>query len=261
MYCRNCGNQINDGELFCSKCGAKLENESHTADKQPFIPNNGANQKTPLTIVKKKTKAQMLAYILTTAIIIVAVLWIKSTFFGGLNTKRFDKKNGNTISTNAFKELASDESDFESYSVDDYRKKENTTRNTILEQKAWAVNRKDSKDGIYLLTYAGEKECKASFYKDMIEIISEEAPQHLNKAERNKSGNLYLFEFTGGMFGNHSYCFYIEGNSMLYAITNTDEDESPYEYLKGYSTELNLNLSDSHFHKIIDDFLYDYNNR
>ena len=48
---------------------------------------------------------------------------------------------------------------------------------------------------------------------------------------------------------------------MLYAITNTDEDESPYEYLKGYSTELNLNLSDSHFHKIIDDFLYDYNNR
>lgn len=210
MYCRNCGNQINDGELFCSKCGAKLENESHTTDKQPFTPNNEANPKTPQAIIKKKTKAQKLAYILTAVIIVVAALWAKSTFFGGLNTKRFDKKNGNTISTNAFKELASDESDFESYSVDDYRKKENTTRNTILEQKALAVNHKDPKDGIYLLTYAGEKECSASFYKDMIEIISEEAPQHLNKAVRNKTGNVYLFELTGGMYGNHSYCFYIE---------------------------------------------------
>lgn len=27
MYCTNCGNKINDGELFCSKCGSKTKQE------------------------------------------------------------------------------------------------------------------------------------------------------------------------------------------------------------------------------------------
>lgn len=28
MFCKNCGNRLNPGEVFCSKCGAKVEDGS-----------------------------------------------------------------------------------------------------------------------------------------------------------------------------------------------------------------------------------------
>jgi len=26
MYCKNCGKNLNQGEMFCSNCGTKIEN-------------------------------------------------------------------------------------------------------------------------------------------------------------------------------------------------------------------------------------------
>ena len=28
MYCKNCGNKLNDGAKFCAKCGNKVEQEN-----------------------------------------------------------------------------------------------------------------------------------------------------------------------------------------------------------------------------------------
>ena len=34
-YCPNCGNQINDNETICSKCGTKVEEKNASSDQQP----------------------------------------------------------------------------------------------------------------------------------------------------------------------------------------------------------------------------------
>lgn len=38
MYCKNCGNLLNQGEKFCGRCGAKVENENNV------VGGNGLNQ-------------------------------------------------------------------------------------------------------------------------------------------------------------------------------------------------------------------------
>lgn len=57
MYCRACGNKINDDEVFCAKCGTKKyegtkfcqECGYHTTVKTEFCPNCGAKQRTIVT--------------------------------------------------------------------------------------------------------------------------------------------------------------------------------------------------------------------
>ena len=55
MYCKNCGKTLNQGELFCSNCGAKVENENNIVGdnnfnqnqqvfNQPFLDNQPLNQ-------------------------------------------------------------------------------------------------------------------------------------------------------------------------------------------------------------------------
>ncbi len=31
MFCSNCGSKVNDGDVFCVKCGAKLDKEVEKA--------------------------------------------------------------------------------------------------------------------------------------------------------------------------------------------------------------------------------------
>jgi uncharacterized membrane protein YvbJ len=38
MYCNNCGNKLNQGEIFCSNCGTRIQSE--------VINNQGINKKT-----------------------------------------------------------------------------------------------------------------------------------------------------------------------------------------------------------------------
>ena len=39
MYCKNCGKNLNQGEMFCSNCGTKIENENN------LVGGNTLNQK------------------------------------------------------------------------------------------------------------------------------------------------------------------------------------------------------------------------
>lgn len=278
MNCRNCGNQINDGAVFCTRCGARQVNEqvngAYMTGNQPFTPyygvNYGASQPN-----KKKSKGIVAAI---AVVVIVGGVCAKNYFYSEINPQK-QGEGGNTTTTGkstgdgtgeqifnmaeTFQELGKDETKFCRYSLEDYTDEEKPNRHAILEQDAIDINNSDMMDGIHLLTYENEDVCNSYFCDDMMEILSEEMPQRLDMAVTNESGNWYLVKVAGGMFGDHSYCFYIDGNYMLYATTNTDGDAEPYEYLNqnGYSDILNLDMSDGEFYDIIDNFLDAYNNR
>ena len=39
MYCKNCGKNLNQGEIFCANCGAKVENENNIIVRNNFDQN------------------------------------------------------------------------------------------------------------------------------------------------------------------------------------------------------------------------------
>lgn len=105
MYCRACGNKINDGEVICTKCGTKKyegtkfcqECGYHTTVRTKFCSNCGAKQRSIVTQqmkdthllelqklknskkkVMKITKSIILLGILT-AIVLVIILIVRPT--------------------------------------------------------------------------------------------------------------------------------------------------------------------------------------
>ncbi len=51
MFCNNCGNEIKGNEMFCTKCGARLERVSNVADKAE--PHTFKREKRSSSIVSK----------------------------------------------------------------------------------------------------------------------------------------------------------------------------------------------------------------
>lgn len=43
MICKNCGNTVNEGDVFCGSCGAKINNEAGAENEkaQPLNAENG----------------------------------------------------------------------------------------------------------------------------------------------------------------------------------------------------------------------------
>lgn len=61
MYCNNCGNKLNQGEIFCSNCGTRIQSE--------VINNQGINKKT-----NNKLKKILSGLIILSIIIIILIL-------------------------------------------------------------------------------------------------------------------------------------------------------------------------------------------
>lgn len=40
MYCSKCGNEINEGSLFCPKCGAKVDTRVNNDEQSPIVEDN-----------------------------------------------------------------------------------------------------------------------------------------------------------------------------------------------------------------------------
>ena len=269
MNCRNCGNKINDGAVFCTRCGSRLGNDqangAYMAGNQPFTPDYGVNVNygAPQPVKKKSKAPVVIGVVALVAAVVAGGFWAKEHFFGEINLEKFDEENRNSISTNEFKKFASDENNFGRYSLVDYIEDGNAKRHSILEQNAVDANNSDSLDGVHLITYESSDDCASYYYEDMIEIMSEEAPETFEIMAANDSENWYVFVDNGGMFGDHSYCFYIEGNSMLYAVSDNEDYPSAWKYMldKGYADDLKLDQSDFEFYTIDEQFIYDYNNR
>ena len=56
-YCGNCGNQLNDNDVFCAKCGTS---QTQQQTNQQAQPNNGGQQYAPYTEQKSKLVAGLL---------------------------------------------------------------------------------------------------------------------------------------------------------------------------------------------------------
>ena len=62
MYCKNCGNQMNDGQTFCSNCGTKVEevNNNAVAGVTEQVPNaQGTMNNEANTQMNMNTNLQM----------------------------------------------------------------------------------------------------------------------------------------------------------------------------------------------------------
>lgn len=62
MFCVNCGNELNEGDKFCNKCGAKLQEE-----KAVFMPSAAH---------KKRERKQRTGLLIGTIIAAGVILWI-----------------------------------------------------------------------------------------------------------------------------------------------------------------------------------------
>lgn len=263
MYCTNCGTKLSDGTAFCHNCGAKQDGQPNTVNTRTVMSGYAVQPKSP-----KKKKILLIAA--TEIIVVVAVIFALTYIFGEKkpNLEKFDEENQNTISTSWFEEFASNESAFESCKISDYTEEDDPYGHSIFNLQAMDINRHDLLDGMYLSIYENEQELEQYAYADILEIMGISANTELIKASKTPSGDFYYFEFGGGVFGDHSYCFYLKGNSMLYAIQCLQSEQDAYAYLlrKDINGMLGLDIpiyhaGDNNLLDFSDQFIEDYNNR
>lgn len=83
MFCRGCGNQLNDGALFCPKCGQKTGNQMYvvTAEAQPntYSVNSIGNANHEPQKKKKHTAPIVISIVaVVMAIVIGGTVWFRS---------------------------------------------------------------------------------------------------------------------------------------------------------------------------------------
>ena len=261
MYCKKCGTKLADGAAFCQNCGTKQGEQSIPENTQAVIPKKDVQLKRP-------NKKKIVFILAATAILIAVAVFVGISIFGEkeLDLKKFDEENENTVSTSLFEEFASKENGFESCKISDYTEEEDPYGHAILNLQAVDIFRHDLLDGVYLSIYENEEELAQYAYADILEIIGMSANVKLLEALESPSGDFYYFEFGDGVYGDHSYCFHLEGNSMVYAIQCLQNEKDAYTYLLGRDAAgvfdiPSYNLGNSDLIDFSDQFLEDYNNR
>lgn len=244
MFCTKCGAELHDGMAFCPNCGYKIANN---AQRQTAPPQTGRDKYAKAGNGGTRRKKPVWTLVLP-IIVVVGVFFFLNR---GLNLSKFDKTNGNSISTSWFKEFASDKDYFKSYNCSDYTKKENTSgRYTVLEQEAKSIEH-GPLQGIYLFTYKNENALRKYAYNDILQVIRRNL-MTAAAAFKSESDDFYLFDCPDGAFGSHTYCFRLVGNSMVYAIKYTADGESnAAEYLLDMDTEGMFDLPDFGSYEVV----------
>ena len=92
MYCTSCGNQIADGDMFCTKCGKKLKYPKATVDTNQTNDNAGSNTvQTPVGL-ELKEKKKPLRIIIPVLIILAAVIGIVVYVYAGTPERRYKRQ-------------------------------------------------------------------------------------------------------------------------------------------------------------------------
>ncbi|MGN0631736.1 MAG: zinc-ribbon domain-containing protein [Ruminococcus sp.] len=68
MFCKNCGNEIEDGAKFCGKCGADFSDANFTIHESSYA--NTETQSDNTVNKKTKEKTRIISYIIAIAIVI-----------------------------------------------------------------------------------------------------------------------------------------------------------------------------------------------
>lgn len=260
MYCNNCGTKLEEGATFCHNCGINQNGQPNVGNIQTGFPNHTVHP-------KRLKKKNIVLGVAATALIAVAASAGSHMLFGDkeLNLEKFDKENKNVISTSWFKEFASNEEEFRRYEISGNTEENETFGHEVLNQQAVDIDNHDPIDGIYLSIYEDKEALERYAYEDIIKIIGKDVNMRLKKAIQSSSGDFYYIEFCDGMFGNHSYCFYLRGNSIVYAIQCLDSVKSAYDYLleKDETGMFGIPVYTQESNDLIifsEQFLEDYNN-
>lgn len=243
MFCAKCGTQLNDDMAFCPKCGCKITNNAQHQTAPQQMKNNAVYETASSQAMNNKyskaenkvikRKVPVWALVLPVIVVVGIFLYLNRN----LNLSKFDETNGNAISTSWFKEFASNEDYFKSYSCSDYTKKGNTSGgHAVLEQEARSIEH-GPLQGIYLLTYENENALQEYAYNDILRIIRGNLDTNI-AAFKSPSDDFYYFDCPGGAFGDHTYCFWLVGNSMVYAVKfSADDEPNAIKYLSDLDTE------------------------
>lgn len=60
MICKNCGNTVNEGDVFCGSCGAKINNEAGAENEkaQPLNAENGQQAEIPALLIRMRSRVK-----------------------------------------------------------------------------------------------------------------------------------------------------------------------------------------------------------
>lgn len=79
-YCKNCGAEIKQGDVFCAGCGCAVTAEQTQDSQQYFADNQAAAQPVYVTgagtAAKKKISNKMIGIIISTAVVLIAIIGI-----------------------------------------------------------------------------------------------------------------------------------------------------------------------------------------
>lgn len=79
-YCKNCGAEIKQGDVFCAGCGCAVTAEQTQDSQQYFADNTAAAQPVYVTAAgtaaKKKISNKMIGIIISTAVVLIAIIGI-----------------------------------------------------------------------------------------------------------------------------------------------------------------------------------------
>lgn len=262
MYCKNCGTELKNPARFCPNCGASQDEPGTGQDTRAGGIAGGRDASHAQDPPRPKKTGRKLPLWVPVLAVIVVVIGVFIYFNRGLNLSKFDRTNGNAISTSWFQELASNKDKFRSYNCSDYTKKKNAS-GPVLVQEAKSTEH-GPLQGIYLLTYENEYELQEYAYDDILRIMREQLNTNVS-AIKTSADDFYFIDGNGGGFGSHTYCFCLVGNSMIYAVKHYDEDvdqdleDSAYGYLLDIASQGQFDIPDSDFVNCTDQFLEDIN--
>ena len=86
MYCKKCGNEINESDVFCSKCGAKVHpDDPDGKTEEPKQPAEPVKPEKPFKPEKPKNNKGLIAVLIAAAVVVII---FAGYFTVGLNMKK-----------------------------------------------------------------------------------------------------------------------------------------------------------------------------
>lgn len=179
MFCKNCGNQINEGAAFCSKCGSPIPHFNKTPHP---IQSHKSTRARGANISSSKTNPKKLIKYFVPVLIILCFL---STFWGVKYTIKkvdysfhvpleFKKGIGNAHESNQYEFLVNDNCTVHFWAIKDDSKDAHTylekKYNGIINDKEWreitdSFNIENTSITVELImVYKGDSDFGANFY-------------------------------------------------------------------------------------------------
>ena len=213
MFCKNCGNEIEENGKFCSVCGTavetvpQMEQAATLEEMEPVVDNSIlANGRKKEVAISQKTNPFTVVIIFAVIAIFAGAIFLGIKLIGPMFDKRMDQM-----------VYVQDE---ELYYLKDMSKPEKAIEIDKLRDIDWLYSSEFSQDGKYLFYYS---ECDDDNYYTLSRV-------NLTKLKANKDNDKYIEEIASDV---QSYT--ISENDTIYYL---DDKDSLVQYKNGKETVL-----------------------